>query len=114
VLAGLLALSVVAGPAVADEGHDHELPRHSHMLIQRPEVAYLTDGPDGEGLYLLGWRRCIDLPVVPLQAHHRTIHTGNAGGQLLDRAGHVVIPSAGLAPWENCADFETWLPLRVE
>jgi hypothetical protein len=114
VLAGLLALGVVAGPAVADEEHDPELPRHSHMLIQRPEVAYLTDGPDGEGLYLVGWRRCIDLPVVPLQAHHRTIHTGNAGIQLLDRAGHVVIPSAGLAPWEDCADFETWLPLRVE
>jgi hypothetical protein len=113
-LAGLLALGVVAGPAVADDDEGHETPLHAHMLVQRPQVEYLEEGPEGEGLYLVGWRRCVDLPVVPLRAHHARLHTGNAGEKLFERAGHVVIPSGGLAPWEDCAGFSEFLPLLVD
>ncbi len=106
--AGLLALSMLAAPAAADED---EPPLHGHMLIQRPTVDWLTvedDGVPWDGPYVLAIRRCIDLPVTPLQGHHANVHEGRAAEGLAN-AGHAVAPVAPLTPYADCAAFETAL-----
>ena len=69
---------------------------------------------DGQ-LYGVGFRKCIDMPVTPLQGHHANVHTGQAG-LALERAGHAFVPSYNFpfTPWENCAEFATYLPLPLD
>ncbi len=107
VAAALLALSVLALPAAADD----DTPLHGHMLIQRPTLEMLTTAEDGvpwDGLYVTAIRRCIDLPVTPLQGHHENVHEG-PGGAGLQNAGHAVAPVAPLTPYADCAAFEAAL-----
>lgn len=109
--AALLALSTTAVPGMA---HEQGPPEHGHMLVQRPVIEFLNDGPQGSGVYATGFRKCVDLPVVPLRAHHAGIHTGTAGQALSDRAGHAVVPTAPLTPYADCAALKAALPLRVD
>lgn len=105
--ATLLALGLAA-PALAQP------PDHGHVLVQRPVVEFLQDGPLGPGPYLTGYRKCVDLAggrQVPLSAHHAHVHQGTAGEMLFDRAGHAVIPTAPLTPVEDCAGLADSLPL---
>ncbi len=108
--AALLALSTTAVPGMA---HDEGPPQHGHLFVQRPVIEYLADGPQGAGVYATGFRRCTDLPSVPLTAHNAGIHTGAAGQALRERAGHQVLPAAPLTPWATCAELEAALPVRV-
>jgi hypothetical protein len=101
----LLGFSFALQPTVADA----DLPPHGHMLVLQPEF----DPALGEHGGVTGWHRCIDLAGgrhVPLHAHHDTVHTGRAGEALFD-AGHAVVPTAPLTPWENCAELEAALPI---
>lgn len=108
--AALLALSTTAVPGMAREEGP---PEHGHMLVQRPVIEFLDDGPQGPGVYAIGFRKCVDLPIVPLTAHHAGIHTGAAGQALRDQAGHQFLPTAPLSPYADCAGLEAALPLRV-
>jgi hypothetical protein len=110
--ATLLALSLMAAPGMAHE-QTADTPPHGHLFVHRPVIEFIVDGPQGTGVYATGFRKCIDLPVVPLTAHHAGIHTGAAGEALGERAGHVVVPTAPLTPWANCAELKAALPLRV-
>jgi hypothetical protein len=109
--AALLALSMMVGPGVADEHQEGPPPEHGHLFVQRPVIEFLADGPQGPGVYATGFRKCVDLPVVPLTAHHSSLHTGSAGEALVEHAGHAVVPAAPLTPWESCADLEAALPI---
>jgi hypothetical protein len=111
--AALLALSTMVGPGMADEHPQGPPPEHGHLFVQRPVIEFLPDGPHGPGVYATGFRRCVDLPVVTLTAHHASLHTGSAGEALVERAGHAVVPAAPLTPWASCADLEDALPVRV-
>lgn len=59
----------------------------------------------------IGFGRCVDLAggrAVPLHANHDNLHIlagGAASEALMGKANHWVIPSAGLAPWDDCAGF---------
>lgn len=110
--AALLALSTTAVPGIADEVPDGPPPSHGHLFVQRPVIEFVADGPQGPGVYATGFRRCTDLPAVPLTAHHASLHTG-AAGEALQRAGHAVLPAAPLTPWASCAELEEALPIRV-
>lgn len=109
--AALLALSTTAVPGIADEVPGGP-PPHGHLFVQRPVIEFVADGPQGPGVYATGFRRCTDLPAVPLTAHHASLHTG-AAGEALQRAGHAVLPAAPLTPWSSCAELEEALPIRV-
>lgn len=79
--AALLAISMLAAPAAA---HD-DTPLHGHVLIQRPTVELLSADADGvpwDGPYLTAMRRCVDMPVTPLQGHHDNVHRGPGGAGL--------------------------------
>jgi hypothetical protein len=110
--AALLALSTMAAPGIADEVPGRP-PPHGHLFVQRPVIEFVADGPQGPGVYATGFRRCIELPAVPLTAHHASLHMGAAGQALVQQAGHAVIPAAPLTPWASCAELEEALPIRV-
>jgi hypothetical protein len=97
---GLLALFVVGALAVAPGVVSAQAgpPPHGHMLVLGVEF-----GPEGPT-----YAKCIDVAnnqALPNNAHHDHLHTGAAGQALSTRAGHVVVPTAPLTPWNNCADF---------
>lgn len=97
VAALLMMVGMLAGPAAAHEENAGP-PRHGHILLLH--IEYDSGEPVGYG-------KCVDIAsnrALPLHVHHGTIHTGNAGQALLG-AGHMVAPTAPLAPWENCAQF---------
>jgi hypothetical protein len=110
--ATLLAVSLTTVPGMADE-QPQGPPPHGHLFVQQPVIEFLADGPQGAGVYATDFRRCVDLPPVPLTAHHASVHTGSAGAALTDRAGHAVVPAAPLTPWASCEQFEAALPIRV-
>jgi hypothetical protein len=103
----LLGLVLGAAPVIAQE-----FPEHPHMLLQRPEVDLIDGVP-----HLVGVRKCVDLAgnrAVPLHAHHDRLHFGSSGVSFGGPSGHVVIPTAPLAPWNDCEDFvENFLPLDI-
>lgn len=107
----LFVLAMMAGPAAA------QVPDHGHMLIQDPVVEFLEEGPLGTGVYLTGFRKCVDLAggsSITLKGHHSNVHMGTAGEMLFAHAGHAVVPTADLVPWEDCADLEAnFLPLLI-
>lgn len=105
-----LVLSLMVTPGIA---HEEMEGSHGHLFIHEPVFEYLVDGPDGSGVYATGFRKCIDLPEVPLNAHHASLHTGTAGEALGERAGHAVVPTAPLTPWATCAELADDLPIRV-
>lgn len=110
-LAAMMVLSVMAGPAMAKPEKFEE--SHGHMLVLGAEVEFLEDGPFGPGPYAVGWRKCIDMPVTPLRGHHSNVHMGQAG-IALEAAGHAFVPSSNFpTPWEDCASFATFLPLPL-
>jgi hypothetical protein len=92
-LAGLAAASTMtlamAGPAAANlenPRHPHHDPyMHGHMKIIGLEEQ------DGYVRY----RKCVDLPVTPMHAHHVHKHIGGAHGP-----NQLVIPTFGIP---NCA-----------
>lgn len=107
-LLGLLAFSSSGNPAAAEE----ELPLHPHMLLQRPEFGLIDEVP-----HLIGVRKCVDLAgnrSVPIHAHHEQLHFGDSGVSFGGQSGHAVIPTSPLAPWSNCEDFLTFLPLPLQ
>ncbi len=106
VLSVALLATVAVGASVAGE---HELPDHPHMMVHQPEFE-VVDG----NLFVVGWRRCVDLAAgrsVPLHSHHAHLHVGTAGGALTHNAGIDVVPGAPLTPWLNCAELAAALPI---
>jgi hypothetical protein len=92
-----MMLGLFAGTAGASE-HGAPWPAHGHILLLH--VHYDADGePESYG-------KCVDIASGRQldRAHHTTIHTGRAG-QALMRAGHLVVPTADMTPWANCAEF---------
>ena len=110
-LAGLLAIGLLAGAALA-AGHDgNGPPPHPHMLLQQVEI---DPGMFDHGA-LVGFRKCVDLAAnrpVPNHAHHANIHTGTAAVALTN-AGHAVVPGAPLTPWADCAALAAALPIGL-
>ena len=103
---GFAALAFVAMPSSAQEP-----PPHAHMLVQRPEFGLINGVP-----HLVGIRKCVDLAAnraLPLNAHHDHIHTGGTGVSFGGESGHVVVPTAPLTPWANCAEFEAAIPISL-
>jgi hypothetical protein len=104
--------SMAALPSVAED-HDFEFPEHGHMLVQRPEIGIVTvDDVDFEAV--LGFRKCVDMAggrALHLGAHHDRVHFGTAGQMLDQKAGHAVVPTAPLTPWDDCAALEAALPI---
>lgn len=102
----IVGLAFGTGPVAAEE-----IPPHPHILLQRPEFGMLDGVPA-----LLGVRKCIDLAnnqALPLHSHHDHIHFGSAGVSFGGPAGHAVTAGAPFAPWADCADFATYLPLPL-
>lgn len=107
----LLALGMLAAPAAAHE--EDSTPLHGHILIQRPTVEWLTTADDEvpwDGPYVTAIRRCVDLPVTPLRAHHANVHQG-PGGDGLAHAGHAIAPIKPLGQLANCAALDMALTL---
>jgi hypothetical protein len=102
VLSLSLLFAVQIGPVLSQD-----FPPHAHMLLLGMQFDE-TGEP-------VGFDRCVDLAggrPVPLHAHHDQLHLGfgGAGGEALaGKANHWVIPSAGLAPWDDCAGFIKFL-----
>jgi hypothetical protein len=98
-LAAMLSLSLVAGPASADE-HGEPWPEHGHMLLLHADYS-----GEGETTFIHSYRTCIDIASGRKldRAHHTTIHQGRAGA-VLRGAGHLVVPTAGMTPWANCQE----------
>lgn len=93
-----LVLGPLAGTATADGDGGGGLPRHGHMLVLG--VQYDETGEPS------GYRKCVDLAGgnwLPLKAHHSSVHTGNAGMALSEKAGHMAVPTAPLSPIRDCA-----------
>jgi hypothetical protein len=107
----LLGLVVGVAPGVAQD-----VPPHAHMLVQRPVIDVIEF--EGElWVAAVGFRKCVDLAAnraIPLNAHHAHIHTGKAGEMLDTKAGHAVVPTSPVTPWENCAALEAALPILFE
>ena len=97
VAAMLMMLGLFAGTAGAQE-HEGPVPEHGHIKLLHVEF--------NEAGEPVGYAKCIDVAGGNRNshAHHTTIHQGRAG-QALARAGHMVVPTAGLTPWANCAQF---------
>ena len=71
---------------------DNTLNRVLALLIHAETVA--NPGVPGPPLFPIGFERCVDLAgrnALPANNHHRSVHTGNAGGALAG-AGHLVVP----------------------
>lgn len=104
--AALLALAMLALPAAAME-HGGELPEHGHIKLIGVDLEEET------------FHRCVDLAngrALRLNAHHDTVHVGNAGEALGGEKGngkrtkvHAVIPNTPLTPWANCAEFAAFM-----
>jgi hypothetical protein len=98
-LTGVVALIMAFGLAWADGHGHHDVPEHGHVLL----LGVQFDGGD-----LVGFRTCVDLAngrALKNNAHHETIHTGNAGTTLRTRAGHVVVPTFA---FDGCAELEAF------
>ncbi len=48
--------------------------------------------------------------ALPLNAHHAHMHTGRAGEAIARTETKFVVPTAGLTPWADCAEFKTFFP----
>ncbi len=67
----------------------------------------LVLGLQFEGEEPVGFRDCIDLAssqVIPRNAHHEHLHTGQAGVAQFG-AGNLVVPTV-LSGFANCAELE--------
>lgn len=111
-LIATLALTMAIGTAGA------ELPEHGHIFVQRPVAEFLPDGPQGAGVYLVDYRKCVDLAgnqALTLRAQHTHLHFGTGGEALFEHAEHVVIPVAPFpgVPWTGCDDFGDFVPFLV-
>lgn len=91
-----------------NDGDEHDFPRHPHVLLLHTQVT------DEGGL---AYERCVDLAgnqALRLDAHHHSLHMGQAGKALYENAGHLVIPMKPfpLLPfdWEGCDDVPAVLP----
>jgi hypothetical protein len=96
-LAMLLAIFTLATAAIVGTASTQSLPPHGHLLLIGMEF-------DAEG-EPIGFRKCVELAAgkpVPLHAHHDRLH---APQKLLSTAGHMIVPTAELTPWTNCAEF---------
>jgi hypothetical protein len=79
--AAALAVTMLAAPAMADQGPDLSQP-HRHALLLHVDLEPF------------GYASCIDLAggnELRTNIHHETLHTGRAGAAL-QRAGHLVVP----------------------
>lgn len=101
ITAVLMMLGLFAGTAGA-QGHEGPVPEHGHIKLLH--VEYDEAGEP------VGYAKCIDVAGGNLNshAHHTTIHQGRAG-QALGEAGHMVVPTANLTPWANCAEFAAFV-----
>ena len=97
VAAMLMMLGLLAGTAGARPPSDSP-DAHGHIKLLHVEFD-ATGEP-------IGYAKCIDVAGGNRNshAHHSTIHTGRAG-QALAQAGHMVVPTANLTPWADCAGF---------
>lgn len=109
VLMAAMALTLgMVGVASAEE-HGQPWPEHGHIMLLHAEWT----GVGSQGtLEITSYKKCVDLAGGNKndRAHHTTIHTGRAG-QALAGAGHLVLPTTGITPFANCADFaENFFP----
>jgi hypothetical protein len=87
-------------------GHDGppELPRHPHMLLVGVEID-MEVGPAGA---IVDYLHCGDIAngaMLPNHVHHATLHQGPQA-ELIQAAGHFVIPGTPLGGFANCEDVE--------
>lgn len=114
-IAAMMVLSVMAGPAMAKPQMFDE--SHGHMLVLGVQAEFLTvegDSVPWDGLYAVGFRKCIDMPITPLRGHHANVHMGQAG-MALEGAGNAFVPSYNFphTEWDNCADLADDLPVPL-
>ena len=91
-----LSLALAASTASAQAGPP---PLHGHMLVLG--IEWVADEP-------VGFRHCVDLAnnqKLPLHVHHAHLHRG-AAGEAQFQAGNLVVPTAPLTPWADCAALE--------
>jgi hypothetical protein len=89
--AAALAVTMLAAPAMADQGPDLSQP-HRHALLLHVDLESFS------------YASCVDLAggnKLRTNTHHETLHTGRAGAAL-QRAGHLVVPY-------TCAQLEAAL-----
>jgi hypothetical protein len=90
----LLALGLVAAPAMADEhGSPFDTP-HPHALLLHADVLDQPDPNTGAPYTVLGYGKCVDLAggkALRQNNFHTNIHFGQAG-QALRGAGHLIVP----------------------
>ena len=96
-LGSSLAVSCVLTASAAAEGTEPAA-EHGHMLVL--DVRFTEQG--------LTFRRCVDVAAggaLPLHAHHDHLHHGRAA-DALERTGNVVVPTAPLSEFADCAALE--------
>jgi hypothetical protein len=115
VLSALTLLLGMVGMAGAQQvGPDWPggLPPHGHMRLLHAEWTGPGVGPTTN---VLSYGRCVDLAdgkVVTIHAHHENLHVGRAGVAQRTGGGHLVVPTAPLTPFANCAELAKALPPR--
>ena len=98
-LTGCVALLIAFGLAWAGGPGHRDGSEHGHVLLV---------GVQFEGEKLVGYRTCVDLAngrALRNNAHHETVHTGNAGAALRTRAGHLVVPTFD---FDSCAELDAF------
>jgi hypothetical protein len=109
----LAAIIMALAMMTLSAGADDHFPEHGHMLVQRPEIGVVTI-EDVDYIAAVGFRRCVDLAAgqaLHNGAHHDRVHFGTAGEMLDTKAGHAVVPTAPLSPYDDCAALEAALPI---
>jgi hypothetical protein len=87
----LLLLGTMPSSADADAHPDFSQPHAHALLLHATTVPNPGPGPIA---FPIAYERCVDLAggnALPANNHHRTLHTGNAGGAVAG-AGHLVVP----------------------
>lgn len=104
-----LAMAVALFGATAFAGgNPKEWPpgfEHGHAMLIGVEVEFTSEG------LVAHYKKCVEFKALPVMAHHHSIHTGNAGEALFEKAGNAVLPLAPLTPFESCDDIPNPLPV---
>ena len=106
VLTALIMVLGMVGIAGAKPDWPEGFPEpHGHMRLLHAEWSGPGVGPTTR---IISFEKCVDIAanqVVPINAHHEHLHTGQAGVAQRS-AGHLVVPTAPFGPYANCAELE--------